>query len=78
MKKIFTVICFLPVLAFAQPKDKNAQAQQRVPLNNFVDSFITLLCSPDKLFICFITLLCSPDNNLLLNNYNQNLTDHDP
>jgi hypothetical protein len=39
MKKIFTVICFLPFLAFAQPKDKNTQVQQRVPLNNFVDSF---------------------------------------
>lgn len=39
MKKLFTVICFLPVFAFGQQKEKNMQAQQRVPLTNFVDSF---------------------------------------
>jgi hypothetical protein len=35
MKKIFTVICFLPVLAFAQPKDNKGQVQQRGALHAF-------------------------------------------
>lgn len=39
MKKLFLIFCLSPFLAFAQKNENNAPMQQRVQLNNFIDSF---------------------------------------